>query len=112
MTMWKSTVEAELTAPGMTVQILTWEWARPMEFERRLPEYMLSLQLSPKIPQSQTSLSTEVIPGATVEPGELVLGPAGVYLNARSPGGVTRMISCIYDDKTFEELTGIDGACW
>lgn len=100
-------VEAEIRVPGIAIQVVNYDWAKPVETTQCIPEHALVLLLPPRHTYSQGHYVTGEASEPFLDIGELMLAPANVPLHARASGGPVRAIRCCFGAERFEALTGL-----
>jgi AraC family transcriptional regulator len=103
------TVEAELRAPGILVQIGNYDWDQPLEVVEHNTVPALTLLLSPPHNYSEGYFAQERGAGRFSEVGDVIFAPADVHLHVRASGGPIRLVRCCFERTQFHEMTGFDG---
>jgi AraC family transcriptional regulator len=103
------TVEAELRAPGVIVQIGSYDWDQPLEVIERNTVPALTLLLSPPHSYAEGYFAPDGGVGRLGEIGDVIFAPADVHLYARASGGPIRLVRCCFERAQFQEMTGFDG---
>jgi AraC family transcriptional regulator len=102
------TVEAELRAPGVIVQVGSYDWDQPLEVIEHNTVPSISLLLSPPHEFSEACFSLERGGGRFVDVGELIFAPADIHLHARASGGPIRLVRCFFERHYLSETSGLD----
>jgi AraC family transcriptional regulator len=97
-------LEAELTAPGISLQTRHWHWPHPSERVMTQQEHALTLSMSPRPRLARGTF----IPGKTLgewrEFGDLVLTPSSVDQYSWNTGGPHRLVYFGFNPHRFEAL--------
>ncbi|AZI35112.1 hypothetical protein NT2_08_00900 [Caenibius tardaugens NBRC 16725] len=105
----KQVVRAELTVPGMIVQLRSFNFANGLETVVCEEQHLLSLKLSPSPPASEGRFSSSGYVGRYGGIGDLLWVPGQVPLDSRVPsGGSLNTVYCSLDRGLFSDLTGRD----
>jgi AraC family transcriptional regulator len=102
------TVEAELRAPGVIVQVGSYDWDRPLEVIEHNTVPSISLLLSPPHDFSEACFSLERGGGRFADVGDVIFAPADLHLHARASGGPIRLVRCFFERGFLNEASGID----
>ena len=102
------TVEAELRAAGIIVQVGSYDWDQPLEVIEHNTVPSISLLLSPPHSFSEACFSQERGRGRFVDVGELIFAPADIHLHARASGGPIRLVRCFFERHYLGETSGLD----
>jgi AraC family transcriptional regulator len=110
MALYRSTVEAELEAPGVRVEVTTFDWPVSPVSEHRMSRHSLGLTVSPGRVDSQIRLLGEACDSGSFTPmGRLFFFPADVSLQGSAGCFRSRSVFCHFDPDWFEDVTGFDG---
>src|SRR5271154_5266725 len=74
------TVEAELRAPGVIVQVGSYDWDQPLEVMEHNTIPSITLLLSPPHSYSEACFSRERGAGKFVDVGDVIFAPADLHL--------------------------------
>lgn len=107
MIQYTANIDAELVAPGVTVQVTDFDWINPHVIESCLPRYVFVCSISSTFAYSETRYSTDDASGTFAHTGNLIFVPANVHLDGRGSAGRARAVVCTFEQHWFEELTGI-----
>lgn len=102
------TVEAELRAPGILVQIGNYDWDQPLEVTEHNTVPALTLLLSPPHAYSEGYFTQQHGAGRFGEIGDVIFAPPDVQLHVRASGGPIRLVRCSFERGQFHEMTGFD----
>ncbi len=102
------TVEAELRAPGVIVQVGSYDWDRPLEVMEHNTVPSITLLLSPPHEFSEACFSHERGAGRFADVGEVIFAPADLYLHARASGGPIRLVRCFFERHYLDDTSGQD----
>jgi AraC family transcriptional regulator len=102
------TVEAELRAPGVIVQVGSYDWDQPLEVMEHNAVPSITLLLSPPHSYSEACFSHQHGAGKFADVGELIFAPAGLHLHARASGGPIRLVRCFFERRHLDETWGLD----
>src|ERR1700754_3018561 len=100
------TVEAELRASGLIVQVGSYDWVQPLEVMEHNTVPSISLLLSPPHSFSEACFSLERGGGRFADVGEVIFAPADIHLHARASGGPIRLVRCFFQRRFLEETSG------
>jgi AraC family transcriptional regulator len=101
------TIEAQLSAPGLTVSVCNSSWPTPNHLIRREDAHTLCLTLSPLPEIKQGCYRPDPdAPTAFAEIGDLMFWVAGIPLECQGSGGPQRFVRCSFDMNWFEAVTG------
>lgn len=103
------TIEAELAAPGVTVQIFSADYPSPVEALIEESEFTMALQRQP--PQHFSS-GRYCVDGANRgfgDIGRVLVVPAGVPLQIRASGGRVRAVRCSFSPAPLQRYVGQAG---
>jgi AraC family transcriptional regulator len=110
MAFYTSTLEAELEAAGVRVEVLAFDWQEAHVAHERLSRHSLALTISPDRLDSQIRLSEKgADSGSLAIAGRLFFIPAEVNLEGRGGGFKARSVFCHFDPDWFEDVTGFGG---
>lgn len=109
MSIARISVEAELQAPGVLVQIGSYDWDKPLETLERNTIPSLTLLLSPLHDYAEGYFALEEDKGQFSEIGDIIFAPADVHLRVRASGGPIRLVRCFFERGKLQEITGHDG---
>jgi hypothetical protein len=100
------TVDAQIVAPHVTVQLCTYHWPRRFEVASDRDAYYVSRQIFPIF---RDTMARCVYRGTTryVSCGSLALAPPDMLLGLRCAEGEKRVLHCIFERDYFESTTGI-----
>jgi AraC family transcriptional regulator len=105
-------LEAELEAPGVTVQVSSYRWPTAHSADQRLSRYSLGLNLSADPLPSKVRYEGEGQDSGTFASlGRLFLLPADVRIQARAEAVNLRSVFCLFERDWFESVTGL-GRDW
>ena len=100
-------VRAELSVPGMVVQLRSFQFENGLETVVCEEQHLLSLKLSPTPPVSEGRFCSQRWGAAYDGIGDLLLVPGRVPLDSRVPsGGSLNTVYCSLDRQAFGTLTG------
>jgi AraC family transcriptional regulator len=102
------TVEAELRAPGVIVQVGSYNWDQPLEVMEHNSVPSISLLLSPPHSFSEACFSLERGGGRFADVGDVIFAPADVHLHCRASGGPIRLVRCFFERQTLNDTAGFD----
>jgi len=102
------TVEAELRAPGVIVQVGSYDWDQPLEVMEHNTIPSITLLLSPPHSYSEACFSRERGAGKFVDVGDVIFAPADLHLHARASGGPIRLVRCFFERRYLDETSGLD----
>src|SRR5882762_9199822 len=94
-------IEAELQAPGIMVQVGSYDWDRPLEMLERNTVPSLTLLLSPPHNYAEGYFALEEDRGRFGEIGDIIFAPADVHLRVRASGGPIRLVRCFFERTQF-----------
>jgi len=100
------TVEAELRASGIIVQVGSYDWDQPLEVMEHNTVPSISLLLSPPHSFSEACFSLERGGGRFADVGEVIFAPADIHLHARASGGPIRLVRCFFERNFLDETSG------
>ena len=102
-----STTEAEVSVPGMVVQVGTYDWGPSFETTQSLSLHTLALLLSPRHRYSQGCFNPDETKPTFGDIGDMLFIPADIPFRSRASGGPIRFVRCCFDPDRFEALTGM-----
>ncbi len=112
MTLYTSTLEAKLEAPGVSVQVSTFHWPQAHSADQRLSRYSLGLTLSADLVPAHVRYEDEgQDSGMFARLGRLFLIPADVRIQGRAQPINSRSVFCLFERDWFEDVTGL-GRDW
>jgi AraC family transcriptional regulator len=99
-------VEAELSIPGFTVRVASWNWTQLLEYEWYPPFYNIALLLADSFRDAGGPFRTEPPLGSRRPMGSLIFTPADTCLPVLAPPGGIRCVTAEFDRDWFEKITG------
>lgn len=102
------TVEAELRAASLIVQVGSYDWDGPLEVMELNTVPSISLLLSPPHEFSEACFSLDRNGGRFSDVGDVIFAPADVHLHARASGGPIRLVRCFFERRFLAETSGFD----
>ena len=104
--MW--TLDAELVAPGITLQTRTYRWPSPFESLESTECHSAMLTLSRWPPTTVGRYCPGGRDGRFVPIGSVTFAPANVPMHWRTDGGCVKLLQCKFDQARFRTLTSRD----
>jgi AraC family transcriptional regulator len=100
------TVEAELRAPGVIVQVGSYDWDQPLEVMEQNTVPSISLLLSPPHEFSEACFSVVRGGGRFADVGDVIFAPADLHLHCRASGGPIRLVRCFFERNFLNDTSG------
>jgi AraC family transcriptional regulator len=103
------TIEAELRAPGILVQVGDGHWDQPLELMERTTIPSLTMLLPQPLEYSEAYFAAEPGAGRFGPVGDIMFAPGECHVHVRASGGPIHLVRCVFEPARFREATGLDG---